>query len=147
MYKKIYLFLFLPLAMFAQEVFASEFSHNSYYVQSPSTSLMSETIPNLQQNVINYNSNLKNTLKNIQRNPYDSVIFNENLHDSQNVLRNSKNNLNNQNFMNQSNIFSQDLNRANNLNFSQQKTQISPKETIQPQWWRQENTFEGWGFD
>ena len=140
--KKIFLLLILPLAIYSQEAFASQFGHNQYYFQSPTEAVVESTIPKYQQDVIDYNLKLPNELQALQKDVYKPEFYNNYEYNQQNqgvqLYTYPKNQMFNNYPSNQKN------NNQNNRKNSLQK----PYETQPtPKWWRQENSYEGWGFD
>ncbi len=146
--KKIFILTFaIPLALVAQEVFAAQFRHNSYYFQSPTMEVMDRNSYQMQQGVENYNMSLPSELKRLQRTPSDNHFFENDL-DEDNyrtpiVQESSPNTQETSSPVWQRNTPTS----VNKLNPSRTNAQDFTRETSQPTWWRQENAFQGWGFD
>ncbi len=144
--KKILLLCAIPLALTSQEVFAAQFRHNSYYFQSPTMEMMDRNISQAQQRLENYNSNLKNELQRIQRNPSDNHFFDNDLDEDNFRTPIQASDPNTQ--QTSSPVWDRNAQSSTNkLNPSRTYSQDFTKERSQPTWWRQENSFQGWGFD
>lgn len=127
--------LAIPLVLLAQEVFAASFNQNSYNVPSPTTGLMQNNIPNLQEDMKFYNSNIQNELNNIQRNRVDNWRY-QFQDDSESVfLDRTKEN------QNYDKLPIEQHQQPDKLENFIQREQETPK------WWRQENSYQGWGFN
>ena len=135
--RKTFLFLILPLAIISQEVFASEFGHNQYYFQSPTESVVDEMIPKYQQEVIDYNLKLPSDLQSLHNGIYRPNFYNNSEYNAQSQYGiQSDTYPQNKIFNNQP--FTQ-------KNYNQNKNYAETQST--PKWWRQENSYQGWGFN
>lgn len=133
--KKILFFLCIPLVIYSQEVFAAIFNQNSYNVPSPTTGLMLNNIPNLQEDTKFYNSNIQNELNNIQRNPATNQRY-KFMQDETTLFLDQAPNAQNYTTL----PIEQHTQPPKLENFIQ-------REQENPKWWRQENSYQGWGFD
>ena len=140
--KKIFLLLILPLVIFSQGVFASEFGHNQYYFRSPTEAVIDQTIPKYQQDVIDYNLKLPDTLQALQKDIYKPEFYDHYEYNLQNqgIQFNPL-------YQNQRYNSSPYIQQNNNLNNRNNGIQNQPKEQTTPKWWRQENSYQGWGFN
>jgi len=134
MNKKI-IFLIVPLVMISQEVFSASFNQNSYNVPSPTTGLMQNNIPNLQEDTKFYNSNIQNELNNIQRNTLPELDSQYFLQEQENLFDKAEGS------KNYNPMTIQQHNQPEKLENFIQREQETPK------WWRQENSYQGWGFN
>ncbi len=140
--KKMFLFLILPLAIYSQEVFASQFGHNQYYFQSPTEAVIDEMIPKYQQEVMDYNLNLQNELQALQKDVYRPQFYDNNQYNQQNQGAQLNNYKQNQIFE------SYPSKQQNNVQNGRKNNSKNPYETQStPKWWRQENSYQGWGFN
>ena len=133
--KKTFLILSIPLVFLMQEVFAASFNQNSYNVPSPTTGLMRNNIPDLQENTKFYNSNIQNELNNIQRNPVENNNY-QFMQDELSPFVDMAPNAQNYTTM----PIEQHQKPRKLENFIQREQET-------PKWWRQENSYQGWGFD
>lgn len=134
MNKKI-IFLIVPLVMISQEVFSASFNQNSYNVPSPTTGLMQNNIPNLQEGTKFYNSNIQNELNNIQRNTLPELDSQYFLQEQENLFDKAEGS------KNYNPMTIQQHSQPEKLENFIQREQETPK------WWRQENSYQGWGFN
>ena len=114
------------------------FSHNNFAMQSPNSKGINMGLNELDERNNNYNQILPSELEKIQRSPNN--LFYNSLQIPEAKYRNSTEILQNKNTFFQKNNSSWDkIPKQQNKNHI--KTESSPK------WWRQESSFEGWGFD
>ena len=131
MKKLFYIALFIPLVFYSQEVFASSYNQGqrTYSTKSPSAFSLQSNNSRLQREVIEYNQSLPEYMKKLERS--------------------------NQTFLDES-VYSspvpwgQEEYQKQNILQHKQPTPSDNTLKIQretPNWWRQENSYQGWGFD
>ena len=129
MKKLLYLFLILPLAFYAREVFSSAYNQGlgTYSTRGPASQFMQNNNTRLRNETCDYNQSLPSQFENLKRTPPQSgeSITNP---VPWGLQENKK----------------QQIQQNTPSSKSDNSLQIE-RET--PRWWRQEGSYQGWGFD
>ena len=137
MKKIFYLLIILPLAFYMQEVFSSAFTGGtSYYIPSPSSRTMQNSNNRLRSEVLDYNQSLSAQLETIQRNPAQNYPCE--------FLQEEKNEFQTPVPWGPGNNQKQQIQQHQQNEPSNNTLQIQREN---PKWWRQENSYQGWGFN
>ena len=126
---KILYSLLIPLVLCGQEVYSAAYNqgYGTYSTMSSSYNIIQNNNVRLRNNVCEYNEQLQNTMQKLQRTP---CIYGE-----------------------ENNSTPVPWGLGENSQNIQQHEQASPSDnTLQiqretPNWWRQEGSYQGWGFN
>ncbi|MCQ2958238.1 MAG: hypothetical protein MJ180_04980 [Candidatus Gastranaerophilales bacterium] len=124
--------ILLSLVTYNQKSFASEPVLGPASSPTLSTDGMNKNIQRMRNETMDYNSNLSNEMQKLQREPYNSYNRNQTDYRRDNNYQNQQYNTQNDQQQNQ-----KEYDKSRHYN--------NYKET--PKWWREENSYQGWGFN